>query len=69
MQRVLPHCSQLAGVLALTLIVLLSACGSDAPTETSAETDREALIALYNAADGENWDDNDNWLSDESLDE
>ena len=69
MRRVLPRCSQLVGVLALTLIVLLLARRSRKPTETSAETDREALIALYNAADGDNWDDNDNWLSDESLDE
>ena len=29
----------------------------------SADTDREALVALYNATDGENWYDN-NWLSD-----
>ncbi len=34
---------------------------------TSVETDREALIALYNATDGENWEKNENWLSDESL--
>ena len=31
------------------------------------DTDREALIALYNATDGENWKDNDNWLSDAPL--
>ena len=30
----------------------------------SAETDREALVALYNATDGENWSNNTNWLSD-----
>ncbi len=30
----------------------------------SAETDREALVALYNATDGENWRNNANWLSD-----
>ena len=52
----------------------------DAPTATdapatappaasgSAETDREALVALYNATDGENWYDN-NWLSDAPLGE
>ncbi len=33
------------------------------------ETDREALIALYNATGGANWDDNENWLSDRSLEE
>ena len=34
-----------------------------------AETDREALVALYNAADGENWNRSDNWLSDAPLGE
>ena len=29
----------------------------------SAETDREAFVALYNATGGENWDINYNWLS------
>ena len=33
----------------------------------SVETDREALVALYNATDGENWDVSDNWLSDAPL--
>ena len=56
-----------------------SAPGSgDAPTATDApavatappaasgsvETDREALVILYNATDGENWDGSANWLSD-----
>ena len=35
--------------------------------QTSAETDREALVALYNATDGENWRNSDNWLSDRPL--
>ena len=35
----------------------------------SAETDREALVALYNSTDGENWDDSENWLSDAPLSE
>ena len=30
--------------------------------------DREALVALYNATDGDNWANNENWLSDEPLD-
>ena len=59
----------------------------DAPTATDAaatappaasgsvETDREALVALYNATDGENWgggdnwNESNNWLSDAPLDE
>ena len=35
----------------------------------SAETDREALVAIYNATDGENWNRSDNWLSHAPLDE
>ena len=33
------------------------------PSQTSVETDREALIAFYNATGGPNWERNDNWLS------
>ena len=62
--------------LALLLLLLLIACsGSDGPSSgrptavpplarTSPETDREALVALYNASGGPNWSDNENWLSD-----
>ena len=32
-------------------------------------SDRESLVALYNATDGANWTDNTNWLSDAPLDE
>ena len=32
-------------------------------------TDRDALVALYNAADGDNWVNKDNWLSDRPLGE
>ena len=40
------------------------------PTATgSAETDREALVALYNSTDGENWRAGENWLSDAPLGE
>ena len=40
-----------------------------APDATSAETDRQALVALYNATDGPNWTNNGNWLSDRPLGE
>ncbi len=36
---------------------------------TPFETDREALVALYNATDGRNWFRNDNWLSDKPIKE
>ena len=35
----------------------------------SAEKDREALVALYNATNGENWFESDNWLSDAPIGE
>ena len=37
--------------------------------QTSPETDKEALIALYNATNGASWDENDNWLTVAPLDE
>ena len=40
-----------------------------AGAETSPETDREALVALYNATGGPNWDSSDNWLSDVPIGE
>ena len=43
----------------------LPACGS----ETSAETDREALEILYHATDGPNWLRNLNWMTDAPLGE
>ena len=36
---------------------------------TSAKTDREALVVLYNATDGPNWNRRSNWLSDAPLGE
>ena len=36
---------------------------------TSPETDREALVALYNATDGPNWANNENWLSGDPIGE
>ena len=36
-------------------------------SDGSLETDREGLVAFYNALDGDNWVDNTNWLTDEPL--
>ena len=38
-------------------------------TLTPVETDRAALVALYNATNGANWRRNDNWLSDKPIGE
>ena len=37
--------------------------------QTSPETDRETLVALFNATGGPNWNSSDNWLSDAPLGE
>ena len=37
--------------------------------QQSLATDREALVALYNATDGDNWVNNTNWLSDLPVDQ
>ena len=37
--------------------------------QTSSETDREALVALYNATGGPDWNNNNNWLSDVPIGE
>ena len=39
------------------------------PTRPPANTDREALVALYNTTNGENWTNRTNWLSDRPLGE
>ena len=36
-------------------------------TTTAADAERAALVALYNATDGDNWTNNDKWLSEEPL--
>ena len=36
-------------------------------TTTAATTDRAALVALYEATDGANWSNSDNWLTDEPI--
>ena len=52
----------------LTLSGDTGACPTTQP-ESSPETDRAALVALYNSTGGANWANNANWLSDEPLGE
>ena len=40
---------------------------TDSPPAATSEVDRAALVALYNATDGQNWRTNRNWLSDASI--
>ncbi len=64
-----PH--PLLGVLALALVLplLLLACDATTESKDGPSTDREALVALYNATDGPNWHSRDNWLSDMPIDD
>ena len=55
------HAGLLAAVTALTLVGV-------ARTQEPVSPDGEALVALYNSTDGENWSVNTNWLSDEPVD-
>ena len=50
-----------------TLTATVTVTPTITPTPTPATTDRGALIALYEATDGDNWTHNDNWLSDKPL--
>ena len=54
-----------------TVTVAPGSAAATAPPAASGsvKTDREALVALYNATDGENWNESDNWLSDAPLGE
>ena len=54
----------------LVLLAVLSAAllsGGNARAQSTAATDRAALVALYDATDGANWTNNTNWLSSEPL--
>ena len=49
-------------------MALASAAGTGlAQAQTNTSTDRAALVALYNATDGDNWGNNTNWGSDMPL--
>ena len=61
----------IVGVIAVAAMTLASAGGTElfhqAQAQTSTPTDRDVLVALYNATGGANWLDNTNWLSDSPL--
>ena len=51
-------------------VVALTALGvQQVKAQGSIESDREALIALYDSTGGDNWNNNTNWKSDKSLGE
>ena len=60
-------CAPIAESLRKWLSGITIKSGSVCPLGSPSE-DRAALVALYNATDGPNWKESDNWLSDEPLD-
>ena len=53
----------------LAVIAVCAGLADDAAAQGSAETDRAALEALYDATDGTNWTDSTNWKTDAPLDQ
>ena len=62
-----PHRFEFRTALAC-LLACVGALGLAVEGRAQDHGDKEALIALYNATDGPNWANNENWLSDEPLD-
>ena len=56
-------------ILTLFLLLLLpaAALAQDNATPTGTEIDRAALVAIYNSTNGDSWNSNRNWLSDEPI--
>ncbi len=61
-------------ILTLTLAIALTACSAQQSAQLqqfqqwwAERTERQALVALYEATDGPNWDDNTNWGSNSSI--
>ena len=60
-----PHHGRKLAVIAYAALLLMT--GGNARAQGTVETDRAALVALYNATEGANWTDNTNWLSNQVL--
>ena len=54
----------IAVVCALAVVWRTPSAHASTPVPTPETTDRDALVAFYHATDGDNWTNNDNWLSD-----
>ena len=59
----------LATVVLLAALVLTGLVGCGPGDRGSVESDRAALVAFYHATGGPQWNNNENWLSDEPLGE
>ena len=54
---------------AVMALMSVGGAGLADPAHAQSVSDRDALVALYNATDGDNWTNNTNWLSDKPLGE
>ena len=61
----LPHHGRNRAGLVFAVFLLLSS--GNAYAQDSVESDRAALVALYNATNGANWQNRTNWLSEEPI--
>ena len=57
----------IAVVSVLSVVLRTPYALASTPVATTETTDRDVLVALYHATDGDNWTNNENWLSDASL--
>ena len=57
----------MAVVCALAVVWRTPSAHASTPVPTPETTDRDALVALYHATGGDNWANNDNWLSDAPI--
>ena len=58
----------LVAVMAVAAMALASVAGTGlAQAQTNTPTDRDVLVAFYDATSGDNWANNDNWLSDAPI--
>ena len=62
------HRCEFRAVLASLLVCIWTVGPAGEGQAQDLAGDRQALVALYNATDGANWANNENWLSDEPLD-
>ena len=60
------HCGEVIGLAVLVVVAMLALAGCGSAPQSP---DRLALIALYHAMDGQNWENNDKWTSKAPLEE
>ncbi len=67
-KRIYPAPRRLMAAAVMLWAALMASVVHGETTYAAEETDRDALVALYHATDGDNWYRNDNWLTDAPLD-